>query len=57
MKRKGFRYVCTVEEIRSHMKLSAKDKLAWLEAANRFCHKAIRGQTKKIWEGFRRGTV
>lgn len=57
MRRKGFSYTCTIEEIRAYSRLSAKDKLNWLEEANRFSHKAIKGKTKKIWEKFRQGKI
>lgn len=57
MKKKGFRHAYTLEQIREYRKLSARDKLNWLEEANRFSHKAIRGDRKKIWEKFRRGEI
>lgn len=47
----------SLEEIKAYASLSAKDKLIWLEEANRFCHNAIRGKRKKIWEKFRQGKI
>ncbi|OGX04775.1 MAG: hypothetical protein A3G87_02920 [Omnitrophica bacterium RIFCSPLOWO2_12_FULL_50_11] len=56
-KRKGFRHSYTLDQIRAYSKLSARNKLLWLEEANRFCQKAIKGKTRKIWESFRNGTI
>ncbi len=57
MKRKGFGHSYTVNDILAYSRLSAENKLNWLEEANRFCHKAIKGKTKKIWEAFRQGKI
>ncbi len=57
MRKKGFRYYCTAKDILAYSRLSAKDKLNWLEAANQFTYKALRGKTKKVWEMFRRGEI
>ncbi len=55
--KKGFRYVCTIEDIRSYRKLPAEMKLKWLDDAIRFCTKAILGKVKKIWDDFRAGKI
>lgn len=55
--KKGFEHHPTAEDIRSYRKLSAQDKLNWLEEANRFTSEALKGKTKKIWEQFRRGEI
>ena len=57
MKRKGFSHAFTLGDILAYRRLSAEDKLNWLEEANRFCYKAIKGKTRKIWEGFRQGKI
>ena len=57
MKRKGFRHAYSLESILAYRKLSAKDKLTWLEEANIFCHKFIKGKRKSIWEAFRQGKI
>ena len=55
--KKGFEFHCAVDNIRSYCKLSAKDKLNWLEEANRFTFKMLPEETKKIWEQFRHGEI
>ena len=55
--KKGFTYSYTEEQIRAYSKLSTREKLKWLEEANRFCAKAITGRRKKIWEKFRKGEI
>lgn len=57
MKRKGFGHSYTISDIVAYGRLSAEQKLNWLEDANRFCQKAIKGKTKKIWEAFRQGKI
>ena len=57
VRRKGFRHFHTLEDILAYGRLSAEDKLNWLEEANRFCHKAVKGKAKKIWEAFRQGKI
>jgi len=57
VKKKGFVLHYTEEQIRDYERLSAKDKLNWLEEANRFIHRVMPSRTKKIWEMFRRGEI
>ncbi len=57
MQRKGFRHAFTQQDIIEYSRLSARDKLNWLEEANRFSHTMLRGKTKKIWDKFRRGEI
>ncbi len=56
-KRRGFHYTVSLEDIRAYKKLPLKDKLTWLEEANQFSHKMIRGRTRRIWEAFRQGRI
>ena len=53
----GFKYSCSEEKLRESMALSAKDKLDWLEEANRFTYKTLTPETKKIREAFRSGSI
>ena len=57
MKRKGFSNRPTIQQIKDYLKLSKKARLEWLEEANRFSHKALKGKRKKIWEDFRAGLI
>ncbi len=57
MKKKGFSYHLSLDDIRKYLALSTQDKLNWLEEANRLNSKALRGKTKRIWEMFRRGEI
>ena len=56
-KKGGYSYSYSRKEIKEYMALSAKWKLEWLQEANRFCHNALSGKTKDIWEGFRSGRI
>ena len=53
----GFKYRYSEEKLREYMALSAKDKLDWLEEANRFTNKTLTPETKKIREAFRSGAI
>lgn len=55
--RKGYTYIVTAEQIREYRRLTPRQKLEWLEAANRFCHKALRGKRRQVWEAFRQGKI
>lgn len=57
MKKKGFSYHYTDQQIKAYSRLTVREKLEWLYQANQFCKKAIRGKTKKIWESFRAGKI
>jgi len=57
MKKKGFSFYCTEEQINDYKKLSAKDKLNWLQEDNRFIHRIMPSGTKEIREMFRRGEL
>jgi len=57
MKRKGYASLPTFEQIREYSRLSPKARLDWLEQANRFSHKALKGKRKIIWEAFRKGKI
>ena len=56
-RRGGFTYSCSEDKLREYMALSAKDKLNWLEQANRFPYKTLTPETKKIREAFRTGSI
>lgn len=53
----GFRHHHTKQELREYMKLSARQKLEWLEDVNRFLHDSMSPQAKMIAAGFRNGEV
>lgn len=57
MKRKGFASLPTMRQIEQYQKLSLKDRLNWLEEANAFARKTIKGKRKMTWEAFRKGTL
>lgn len=57
MKPKGYSYHVTRDDLIAYSRLPAKDKLIWLEEANRFTAKALKGRRRKIWEMFRRGEI
>lgn len=57
MKKKGCASLPTLEQIKEYSKLSPKDRLNWLEEANRFSRKAIKGKRKVIWEALRKGDL
>ena len=52
-----FDYVVSSADIRDWLRLSARHKLRWLEAANVFNEKVLRGRTLEIWEAFRAGKI
>jgi len=53
----GFKYSYSEDKLREYMALSAKEKLDWLEEANRFTYKTLTPETKKIREAFRSGNI
>jgi len=54
---KGFTYTLEEEKIREYMKLTAEDKLKWLEEINNFLNLALTKKEKNIWELFRTGKI
>lgn len=56
-KTKGITYFHTKEEIREYMKMPLESKLEWLQSANEFTYKMLRGKRLKIWQKFRRGEL
>lgn len=57
MRRKGFRYFVSLEEIRRYMKVPYKWRLEWLEEANEFTRKVLSTQKLQVWERLRRGEI
>jgi len=54
---KGFYYTLEKEDIVNYMKLSAREKLKWLEEIVLFAEKALTPKEKKIREYFRNNRV
>ena len=54
---KGFYYILEREDIVNYMKLSAMEKLKWLEEIVLFTEKALTPEEKKIREYFRNNRV
>ncbi|OHB97572.1 MAG: hypothetical protein A2Z57_08245 [Planctomycetes bacterium RIFCSPHIGHO2_12_39_6] len=54
---KGFYYILEKEDIVNYMKLSAMEKLKWLEEIVLFTEKALTPEEKKIREYFRNNRV
>ena len=52
---KGFYYTLEKEDIINYMKLSAKEKLTWLEEIVLFTEKALTPKDKTVREYFRNG--
>ena len=55
--RRGFSYSVTDEQIMEWIHFPVRQKLLWLEEANRFNEKVLRGRTLKIWDAFRAGRI
>ena len=55
--RGGVPFYLTMRQIRNWMAVPVKQKLWWLEEANRFNAKVIRGRTLKILDAFRAGEI
>ena len=53
----GYRIVYSIGSIKKYRRLSAKQKLDWLEAANHFTNLALTPKRKKVQEKFRRGEI
>ena len=51
---KGFKYHIEDDKIREYMKLSAEQKLKWLEEIQKFSELAMTDEAKKIREKFRK---
>ena len=51
----GFYYWYPTKMLREYMAEPVLNKLLWLEEANHFCQKFIKGKRRKIWEKIRRG--
>jgi len=56
-RRRGFSYSVTDAQIREWLRFPVREKLLWLEEANRFNEKALRGGTLRVWEAFRAGRI
>ncbi len=54
---KGFRYHVSEEKIGEYMKLTPKQKLEWLEEINRFLHRFMPEESRRIAEKFRAGEI
>ncbi len=57
LKRRGYSYRVTDEQIRRWRALPARDKLQWLEDANRLLAAALPPKTRAIQDRFRRGDL
>jgi hypothetical protein len=55
--KKGFRYVFSKEKYDEYQKLSAQQKLEWLEKMNRFLYNFMDPKAKLIQEKLRRGEI
>lgn len=55
--RGGFSFFFTKAQIREWLAMPLEHRLMWLEEANRFNSKMIRGRTLKVFEAFRAGTI
>ncbi|MBI3583148.1 MAG: hypothetical protein HY096_04260 [Nitrospinae bacterium] len=42
--------IFNLDDIKAYMRMSAKDKLCWLERAVKFLHKITPAENKEIWE-------
>ncbi len=56
-KPKGFSYTLEDEKIRAYMKLSAAEKLQWLEEINRFTFLVLNNRQKEFREKLRSGEI
>ncbi|OGC08656.1 hypothetical protein A2230_05910 [candidate division WOR-1 bacterium RIFOXYA2_FULL_36_21] len=54
---KGFTYVCSREKAKEYQKLSAQQKLEWLEKMNRFLYYFMPKENKVFAEKLRRGEI
>ena len=57
MKSGGYSYFVTLPQIREYRRLSLRQKLVWLENANRFSYQMIKGKTRLNWEALRKGKI
>ena len=55
--RGGFSFFFTKAQIREWLQIPLEHRLMWLEEANRFNSKVIRGRALKVFEAFRAGTM
>ena len=55
--RKGFSYSLEDEKIRAYMKLTAREKLQWLEEINRFTFFVLNEKQKEFREKLRSGEI
>jgi lipase chaperone LimK len=51
----GFRYTLEREKIAEYMRLSAEEKLQWLEDIQEFTEAALTEKTRRIRDHFRNG--
>lgn len=56
-RKKGFRHVPDKTTLRKYQKLSAEEKLEWLEEINKFFYRVLPKEKKKIVEDFRAGRI
>ena len=55
--RGGFSFIFSDEQLEEWIHTPLRHKLLWLEEANRFNAKFIRGRRLEIWEAFRAGKI
>lgn len=55
--KKGVRFVITREMIREYLKLTAEERLAWLQEGIVLSYSAITPQRMRVWQKFRRGEI
>jgi hypothetical protein len=54
---KGFAFTLDKEKIRATYNMSAKDKLEWLEEANRFVNASMTPAKRKRWAKIKNGVL
>jgi len=57
IKRGGYSYSVTNEQIRKWQAVPPESRLEWLEELNCFLHKAQSLKTRQTWQQFRRGEI
>ncbi len=54
---KGYNYYVTIEQIRRFSRLTARQKLEWLEEANAFVNKFLPERSRRLQQLFRSGKI
>lgn len=57
LKRGGYSYDCSDEQIREFQKLTPTQRLKWIDDINRFLFRFMPPESKLIREKFRRGEI